>query len=123
MIEHKPFDTNNDFRPNERLSIPSRYNNIQGYVSGLREQAAKLKQDIRSEKDLKVNRWPYILGDSTIKPSAAPKPVFDRLSKDGEKRQKAKERESNMQFTYRDNEIVKKDVYIEYDFLSTLRSD
>jgi len=49
--------------------------------------------------------------------------VFDRLAKDSDKRQKAKEREANIQFTYRDNEIVRKDVYIEYDFLESLRSD
>jgi hypothetical protein len=28
-----------------------------------------------------------------------------------------------MQFTYRDDVVVKKDVYFKYDFLETLRSD
>lgn len=49
--------------------------------------------------------------------------MFDRLAKDADKRIKAKERESNIAYTYRDNEIVKKDVFFEYDFLQTLRSD
>jgi hypothetical protein len=49
--------------------------------------------------------------------------VFDRLSRDVEKRLKTKDRESNMQFTYRDNVVVKKDVFVEYDYFGSLRSD
>jgi hypothetical protein len=78
---------------------------------------------MKSEKELKVNRWPYILPDTTVKPNEEAKPVFDRLVKDTDKRMKAKERESNLQYTYRDKEIVKKDVYFEYDYWETLRSD
>jgi hypothetical protein len=37
LIEHRPFDTKNDFRPNERFQVNSRFQNINGYVSGLRE--------------------------------------------------------------------------------------
>ncbi len=70
-----------------------------------------------------MKRWPYILGDQELKPDSGLKPVFDRLSKDTDKLMKNKERESTMQFTYRDDVIVKKDKYIEYDFLETLRSD
>jgi hypothetical protein len=63
LIDHRPFDTTNGFRANERFLSNSKYQNIGSYVSGLRDQAQKLKMDIRSERDLKVNRWPYILGD------------------------------------------------------------
>lgn len=37
LIEHRPFDTKNDFRPNEKYHIRSRFNNVGSYVSGLRE--------------------------------------------------------------------------------------
>lgn len=34
-----------------------------------------------------------------------------------------KERESLIEFTYRDNQMVKKDVFVEFDFAESLRSD
>jgi hypothetical protein len=49
--------------------------------------------------------------------------VFERLVKDTDKRLKNKERESTLQYTYRDDVIIKKDVYFELDFVETLRSD
>ena len=49
--------------------------------------------------------------------------MVDRLTKDGEKRQKNKERDLQNKFEYKDNVIVKKDVYYEYDYQVTLRSD
>ena len=49
--------------------------------------------------------------------------MFERLVKDSEQRQKVKERESVLEFTYRDNQIVKKDVFVEFDFVDYLRSD
>jgi hypothetical protein len=84
LIEHRPFDTKNDFRPNEKYHVQSKFGNVGSYVNGLREQAEKLKYSIRGEKDLKTNRWPYILGDSIQKPNDEPKPVFDRLVRDSD---------------------------------------
>lgn len=49
--------------------------------------------------------------------------IYQRLNKDTEKRMKFKEREYNNKYEYRDNVIVKKDVFFETDFESNLRTD
>lgn len=69
-----------------------------------------------------MNRWPYT-EEPNFDANEEPQPVFDRLVKDTDKRLKNNERESTMQFTYRENVVVKKDIYIEYDFKKTLHTD
>lgn len=49
--------------------------------------------------------------------------VVERLLKDNEKRFLQKERESKILYRYEDDRIVKKDIFYEYDYLGTLRSD
>lgn len=125
LIEHKPFDNEKHFRANERFNTQSKFLDTDNYVNGLQNDAIKLKSSIREDKNQKHNRWPYVGGPPDVSKviTSEPKPVFERLSRDVEKRQKAKERESNIEFTYRDNVVVKKDIYVEYDYFGTLRSN
>lgn len=70
-------------------------------------------------------RWPHV-PDEKVKPSAlqpaANLPVVQRLTQDVAKRQRDFEQQQRVDYVFRDNQVVKKDVYIEYDFGLTLRS-
>lgn len=70
-------------------------------------------------------RWPHLPAEpvkaTALKP-ADNVAVVRRLTQDVAKRQRDFEQQQRIDYVYRDNKVVKKDVYVEYDFGVTLRS-